>query len=81
MNHFSERGTQGLKVRKVSRVGMGTSAEKGKFTETKLTSIHEDSRFDPGPCSVDPVLLRAVVQVADEARILRSCGCGEDWQL
>ena len=47
------------------------------------TSIHEDAGSIPGiaQCGEDLVLLQAVVQVSDVARILHSQGGGIGWQL
>ena len=50
---------------------------------TNPTRIHEVASLFPGLAQwiKDPVLLWAVVQVADEAQILHCYGCGEGCQL
>ena len=50
---------------------------------TNSTSILEDMGLIPGPAqwAKDPMLLRAVVQVAEMAQILCCCGCAVGQQL
>ena len=47
-----------------------------------LTSMHKDASLIPGLTQwvKDPALPRAMVQVADAARILHGCGSGVGWQ-
>ena len=76
---LSERQREGFRnSMKVDKRYKLSGSSHHATVETNLTSIHEDEGLIPDLAQwvKNPVLLWAVVQVADVAQVLRCCGCG-----